>query len=309
MNMIRKYYSNGKLMLSGEFLVLHGACSLVIPLKVGQQMEVVVTGHKENKVLYWQANILNEPWFFAHILISNWEILKSNNAAVAISLVNILKEAEKLNHLIFEPQTKYEITTDTAFNIDWGFGSSSALIANIANWAMIDPFELNSKVSGGSGADIAAAISDGPVLYKLTDNKPDFYRIDFSPVFLNNIWLVYTGNKQNTPASISRFKENASFSNKSIELIDSITQEMIRTDSLHDFMKLMSEHENILSEILGIPSVNSLMQDFPGEVKSLGAWGGDFIMAASEADDTTVREYFRSKHMHTIFTLDQILLQ
>lgn len=296
-------------MLSGEYLVLHGACSLIIPLKAGQQMEVVATGRNKNAVLHWQANVLNEPWFFTHILISNWDILKTDNDEVAKSLVKILKEAQNLGHSVFKPHTDYEIITNTAFNINWGFGSSSALIANIANWAMIDPFELNSKISGGSGADIAAAISDGPVLFKLTDNNPDFHRIDFDPAFLRNIWLVYTGKKQNTPAGISKFKENASFSNKSIELIDSITKEMIRTNSLHEFMRLMSEHEKILSGILGVPTIKSMMRDFPGEVKSLGAWGGDFIMAASEADDNVVREYFRSNNMNTIFTMDQIILQ
>ena len=35
-----KYRANGKLLLSGEYLVLHGALALAVPLKKGQTLDV-----------------------------------------------------------------------------------------------------------------------------------------------------------------------------------------------------------------------------------------------------------------------------
>jgi mevalonate kinase len=306
--MIRSYYSNGKLLLSGEYLVLLGASSLVVPLKVGMRMNVVENGYDEKPLIHWKANVLGEPWFMADLSAPDWKVLDTNNSVIAASLVKELKEAGNLNPLLYESKMSFDIATETGFNPDWGFGSSSALTANIAQWATIDPFELHFRISEGSGADIAAAISGGPVLYKITDQKPDYHRVDFHPSFLNKLWLIYKGNKQSSSLSVSQFRENSDVSSYAIGEITDITLKMIQAKSLRDFMILMSEHEMIISEILNIPPAKEIFADFPGEIKSLGAWGGDFIMAATENDELTVREYFRSMQMLTVFSFDQIAL-
>ena len=67
-------------------------------------------------------------------------------------------------------------------------------------------------------------------------------------------------------------------------------------------MGVMNRHEDIVSSLLNIPPVGkSRFPDFPGTLKSLGAWGGDFIMAASSESEETVRDYFRSKGLGVIF--------
>ncbi|MBK8557148.1 MAG: hypothetical protein IPL65_15875 [Lewinellaceae bacterium] len=35
--------------------------------------------------------------------------------------------------------------------------------------------------------------------------------------------------------------------------------------------------------------------DYWGAVKSLGAWGGDFVLVTSEKDESTTRAYFLDK--------------
>jgi len=40
----------------------------------------------------------------------------------------------------------------------------------------------------------------------------------------------------------------------------------------------------------------------------LGAWGGDYIMAASAESEAYVRDYFNSKNLNTIFRFDEIAM-
>jgi hypothetical protein len=48
--------------------------------------------------------------------------------------------------------------------------------------------------------------------------------------------------------------------------------------------------------------------DFNGGVKSLGAWGGDFILAASPDQDTQVKDYFETKGFQPVFSLKEIAI-
>jgi mevalonate kinase len=221
----------------------------------------------------------------------------------------LLQEAGKLNHLLFNPGTGYDILTETGFNMDWGFGSSSALTANIAQWAMVDPFELHFRTSGGSGADIAAAISPGPLLYRLIDNKPMYWMVNFKPSFYEHLWLVYLGHKQSTSQSLHDFRIKVSVLQKHTDEMDRITLDMVQAESLKSFMLLIREHEDLLSRLMDvIPVKESHFRDFPGEIKSLGAWGGDFILAASEEKDDAIRDYFGRKEMTPVFSFDKIVL-
>ena len=62
------------------------------------------------------------------------------------------------------------MNTHLEFPRDWGLGSSSTLINNVAQWAQVDPFELHFKVSNGSGYDIACAKRRYPIVYS-TQNQ------------------------------------------------------------------------------------------------------------------------------------------
>jgi hypothetical protein len=61
-----------------------------------------------------------------------------------------------------------------------------------------------------------------------------------------------------------------------------------------------------MSEILEIQTVkNSLFSDFNGTVKSLGAWGGDFVLVVSNENPTA---YFKAKGFETIITYSDMIL-
>ena len=58
----------------------------------------------------------------------------------------------------------------------------------------------------------------------------------------------------------------------------------------------MVEHEKILSKYLQRDPVKKIhFYDFDGAIKSLGAWGGDFVMAVSSLPSQDVKKYFNSK--------------
>ena len=291
-------------------MVLHGSSALVLPLKVGQHMTVSVVEQSMNPVVKWRARVLKELWFDAEISVSDWTIRSATDMVVASKLLVLLQEAGNLNHRLFTDGCDFNIHTDTGFHNDWGLGSSSAVVANIAQWAKINPFELLFRTFGGSGADIAAAISPGPVHYRLLNHNPVYCSVAFQPAFLKNLWLVYLGNKQNTTKSVAAFKLNGNVSQKQIDTVDILTMNLIRANSLDYFMNLVHEHELILSEILGIPRIKeSLFSDFPGEMKSLGAWGGDFALAVSKSSHNEVREYFSNKGIHPVYSYSKLVMQ
>ncbi len=307
--MTGNYYASGKLMISGEYLVLYGATALVLPLRLGQHMKVTATGSTPIPLLRWRAKILSEPWFSADIEISGFTLKRTTNVDLASRIIPLMAEVDKMNPSLFSSEEGFEIETNNGFDLKWGFGSSSALIANLSQWAGIDAFELYFRTSNGSGADIAAAMSDAPVIYKLADKKPEFYRIGFKPSFHDKLWFVYLGTKQDSARSVSEFRNSNHVTPKQIRLVDDLTYAMLQAEDLDSFSEVIFEHERILGRILEKdPIKNTLFSDFKGEVKSLGAWGGDFVLAASGEEEETVRNYFMNKGFHTMFSFDEIVL-
>ena len=64
----------------------------------------------------------------------------------------------------------------------------------------------------------------------------------------------------------------------------------------------MEEHEARLSALIGLERVSKTR--FPGlqgSVKSLGAWGGDFVMLASEQDQEALYNYLDGLGLTTRF--------
>ena len=94
------------------------------------------------------------------------------------------------------------------FNKNWGLGSSSTLINNISQWAEVNPFNLLWSVSNGSGYDIASSLSNGPIIYKLMNNKPIYDFIEFKPLFHQNLFFVYMNKKKQREDEVKYFNNN-----------------------------------------------------------------------------------------------------
>ena len=88
-----------------------------------------------------------------------------------------------------------------------------------------------------------------------------------------------------------------------------MTYKISKARSLKKFNELVNKHEEIISQVIGKEKVKEkYFKDFDGEIKSLGAWGGDFIMAGSNVDEKNTYKYFRKKGFKTIFKFDQMLI-
>jgi len=76
--------------------------------------------------------------------------------------------------------------------------------------------------------------------------------------------------------------------------------------TVHSFANALQLHENELSAILELLTVQeALFSDFDGVVKSLGAWGGDFVLAIALEDPTA---YFLSKGYSTVIPYKEMIL-
>ncbi len=71
---------------------------------------------------------------------------------------------------------------------------------------------------------------------------------------------------------------------------------------------LLPGHNRIMENILNTVAVQKqYFTDFEGTIKPLGAWGGDFILAISEAGFEKVRTYFNQKGLKVVFKWDELV--
>ena len=183
------FYSNGKLLLTGEYVVLDGAEALAVPTRFGQNLTVKKGVTQELK---WTSFDSDKSIWFQDILTFSEIIKKSvseKNDSVKNTLIEILHQANLQNPTILNGQG-YEIVTHLTFPRNWGLGTSSTLINNIAQWFQIDAFELLAKSFGGSGYDIACAQTNSPIIYQLENEIPNFKTVSFNPTFKDHIYFV-----------------------------------------------------------------------------------------------------------------------
>mgnify|MGYP001180381692 CR=1 FL=1 len=305
---MKSFYSHGKLLLTGEYVVLDGAIALAVPSVYGQSLDIE---KGEDGLLKWSS--LDENgiiWFETEFKLSDHEITSSLPTRNDISdrLLQILNAAKQLNPEFLAHAEGYQITTELGFPKNWGLGTSSTLISNVASWAKVDAYDLLAQTFGGSGYDIACAKASGSLTFQLhrSDSEQLITSVDFNPPFKNDIYFVHLNQKQNSRDGIKQYRENTSDMSSTIEKVNAITQHMIRCESLGEFQKLMDDHEQLISEIIKeTPIKTRLFNDFNGSIKSLGAWGGDFVMVAVNNNPTT---YFKSNGYETILSYSEMIL-
>ena len=299
------YYSHGKLLITGEYLVLLGAMALAIPVKYGQSL-TVNTGIDKSQII-WIAKEMNKTWFEATLALNDLSVITSSDDEVGSRLQLLLRSARELNPAFLSKPVQVE--TDINFPRSWGLGTSSSLTANVATWAGVDPFQLNWKVSSGSGYDVACALHSLPIIYQVVDKIPKVEQVSFYPAFHEQLYFVYLGEKQDSAKSIADFFLVHQDWSESIRQISQITLDISRSTDLFSFMKLVEQHENILSLVLQVPTVKqTLFSDFKGAIKSLGAWGGDFILAASPSSPEDIFHYFQSRDYVVIYRFTDVFI-
>ncbi len=298
--------SNGKLLITGEYLVMEGANAFALPINLGQSLSV---SSNSNNQLIWNANMPNGNWFSASLKIPTLEVITTNNIELSNKLKEILTVARSLSANSFLEDAGYDVETNLDFDPEFGFGTSSTLISNIANWTDVDPYVLLEKTFGGSGYDIACARSNKPILFQKLNDTVKVAEIEFDPDFKDNLYFVYLGSKQISSQEISNFRKNCNFNSFDIDSISAITDEIIKASDLAEFEDLISEHECIISKILKVETAKELhFPDFPGAIKSLGAWGGDFVLVTSQDSEKNFRRSMRKYGFDTLYTFNDLII-
>lgn len=306
MQPIHHFHANGKLLLTGEYFVLDGARALALPTKLGQSMQVI-----ENQLenIIWES--FDEDgtlWFRGVFSLPFGECLSSSDPASGVRLSQILQAISKQNPNFFQAKSGFQIETRLGFPRNWGLGTSSTLIANLANWAGIDPFQLLNDTFGGSGYDIACANATAPILYHLDNKIPQFESVHFDPIFKQNLYFVYLGKKQNSREGIARYRTKVQEEPTLIHAISDLTHSFLNCRDLNSFAGFIRQHEEIVGNALELPRAKDLyFADFWGEVKSLGAWGGDFVLATSDRSDEETRNYLNEKGFSTVLRYEKLV--
>lgn len=301
----QKFYSNGKLLLTAEYLVLDGALALAIPTKYGQSLTVEPS---EVAHLKWESFDRDGAlWFETHLSIRDgFHVSATVVDPIVDRLIQILKTTKKHNPTFLIGETGFKVKTELDFPRNWGLGTSSTLINNIAQWAKVAPYRLLQDTFGGSGYDIACAMHNVPITYQLEEKNPTVIERDFNPEFKEHLFFVFLNKKQNSRDGIAAYRRNKDHSTLALSEINAITNDMIKCTNLETFQFLMESHESIISKIIKEqPVKESLFKGFKGSVKSLGAWGGDFILVASESNPEA---YFKAKGFHTIIPYGEMVL-
>ena len=295
---MKKFKANGKLLLTGEYLILDGALSLATPCEFGQDLHFSETN---NNIINWKSfDYKNQEWFNASFNCENFELKHTSNKETFDWLIIVIQNAISISKT--QNFSGGEIKTYLEFPNNWGLGSSSTIISNVAQLYNINPFDLHFKCSNGSGYDIACATSDEPVTYQLVNEKPQYNSIAWYPEFSEELFFIHLNTKQNSHNEVIRYRKIKK-DKRSIKEISDLTSEIIKCNNLNEFEEILLEHEKIIGYCIGDkPIKEKYFSGYDGAIKSLGAWGGDFILATRNQI-----KYFQNKGLNTILPFDKMI--
>lgn len=298
--------ARGKLLISAEYMVLHGSMALALPLKMGQALQRIRS--VEPALFSWNAWQENELWFRAEFNPSTLDVLKTTDHQRAGYLRRLLEATIELKPRFQKELSLLDVETRLDFSPSWGFGSSSSLTALVARWAGVNPMDLHFRISEGSGYDVACAMADSPIIYSLGEEGPRYQPLDFKPPFADRIYFVWLGSKQHTASHVAKMAGRFTPDERSIEHFSTLTMHMLEAGELSVFRALMEEHEARLSALLRQETVaETRFPGLQGSVKSLGAWGGDFVMIASEQERADLYNYLDKLGFTTRFPYNELV--
>ena len=302
------FFGHGKLLLSGEYFVLDGADALALPTKIGQSLSVKYEPSFSPTLSWKSFDVQGECWFDCKFEFWHFNCLEENPSIDALMLQKILRQARTQNPHFLRDDVDVKVETRLGFPINFGLGSSSSLTYNIAQWAYVSPFELLFKTQGGSGYDIACAQSEGPILYKKLSSGPNWSPVSFHPSFKDHIYFLYLGNKQNSRDAVKLYTKKRPVPAGVIAAVSALTDKMLKATTLRDFQNAMTEHEALVGSTLNLEPVKmARFSDFNGAIKSLGAWGGDFAMVATELDFSEIKKYFAKSELEILYRYDDLI--
>ncbi|MCC6817781.1 MAG: GHMP kinase [Bacteroidia bacterium] len=290
-------------MICGEYAVLGGSTSFVLPTKAGQSLKVSEHISEQDRHIDWVSYDKNgNIWFQCKLILPHLISEYSSNLTISIQLIRFLTIAKVLNPSFLTGNVSYKVETHLEFDIDEGLGSSSTLTNNIAQWADINPFSLHFNAFKGSGFDVAMAMKGRPILYTMNGSNPVIDVVDWNKSFIDKLYFIHLNKKQISRNEISVSPQIA---HSILTQVSRISRLISANDDYFEFCLLLELAENEIARALNRHTIkHELFSDFNGTVKSLGAWGGDYILATGK--DT--ENYFKSKGYNRIVPFKDMIL-
>tara|TARA_A100001011_G_scaffold235025_1_gene243085 strand:- start:6591 stop:7490 length:900 start_codon:yes stop_codon:yes gene_type:complete len=297
-----KFYAKGKLLLTAEYAVLGGAKALALPTKLGQSLEITQT---TSGIITWKSVDANGQLWYENSFDKKTFAPQQQNDAIGQRLQQLFLVINEVNPTLLADTDGLFFVSSLEFNRSWGLGSSSTLVSLLAQWSEVNPYVLLQKVFGGSGYDIACATADGALLYERTNAiHPTITAVDFNPCFKDQLFFVHLNQKQDSQQAVVAF-DNGVLTQQKMKIINGLTQSFLSNLILMDFQELMTQHEAIIASLINATPIQKLLfNDYPGTIKSLGAWGGDFILACGAANTP---DYFAHKGYKTCLTYQSLV--
>lgn len=288
--------------------MLDGGLALAVPTQLGQSMTIQYGQVAPRKMLWQSRDEAGEIWFEAFFDVSSLQFINGTDEAACKRLTTIFQQIRQIHPNFWSDKGGIRIQTTLEFPRAWGLGTSSTLINNLALWSETDPFLLLKNSFGGSGYDIACARTQSPILYQIRDQRPHYVEVNYYPEFIDHLYLVYLGKKMNSRTGIAHYRSKVHQPEAYIQSINKLVSKVIATRSLAEFESMVEAHEDLISETLDLPQAKELyFKDFEGTIKSLGAWGGDFVLATTRQSDVTVRQYFNERGFEVVLNFKELV--
>ncbi len=301
--------AHGKLLLTGEYAVLDGAEALALPVRYGQTL-YAQPANTPAALRWTSVDAHGTPWFEATFALPTLDLESTSDLTTARRLQDLLLACRRQRADFLADFTGWAVRIEADYPLHWGLGSSSTLVAALARWAEVDPYAVLFETLGGSGYDIACAFATGPIFYRLDDRQTPYVEpAPFDPPFAEQLFFVFLGKKQDSRAEIRRFRQKVQPPEDWLKAVSALARKCAAAQTLDAFGQCLQEHEQLLAPALArTPVQEALFEDFPGVVKSLGAWGGDFVLAASLLDAAGTQRYFAQRGFSTCIPYREMAL-
>ncbi|MDK2909818.1 MAG: hypothetical protein PWR20_1385 [Bacteroidales bacterium] len=294
----------GKIMLSGEYFVLWGATAFALPSRFRQYFEVfhLPKGHTHHR---WDTLLGDELIFSCEIDKNTLECRNiKGSASSATYITDLIKAAYSFNASAFSQTCHFK--TRLTFQPEWGLGSSSSLIVNVARYVEADAFALHRLVSQGSGYDVACALYEKPLLFK-NPAKPEIYFSELNYDFTQHLFFLPLKIKQDSQAAVKDILSRQPPLD-ALKRASEISVAMAHSENLKEFETLLKEYMHLVKENLGLSNgLEEKFRDFRSTLKPLGAWGGDLALVVSQENEAYIRGYFAEKGFDTLLPWSEVI--
>ena len=93
-----------------------------------------------------------------------------------------------------------------------------------------------------------------------------------------------------------------------ISEMNSIVEQFIDSTTIEEFENSIRIHECFISKHLLLDKVSEIyFNDYWGAVKSLGAWGGDFVLVTNTKSEEALKKYMNEKGYYTVIKFSDLI--